>query len=65
MSDMYIWVVESLCDSTPTLLSVHTSQHNALAARDAYMGDGRISRSEADYWVHGMKPDWTGLEEAK
>jgi hypothetical protein len=31
-NNTYVWVVESLGDDTPTLLSVHTTKEKAMAA---------------------------------
>ena len=62
MTDLtHVWVVESLGDDTPTLLSVHTDQQAAYAARTAYIKDYRHGGTEADYWVHTMKLNWTGV----
>lgn len=59
----YVFVVESLFDDTPTLLSVHTTQEKALAARDDYIKNYRHGGTTDDYWVHGMRLDYTGLTE--
>lgn len=59
----FVWVVESLGDDTPTLLSVHTTQEKATEARDAYIKSYRYGGDENDYWVHGMRLDYTGLED--
>lgn len=58
----YIWVVESLVDDTPTLVSLHSDQAKAFAARDAYTKSYRYGGTADDYWVHGVKLNWTGLE---
>ena len=58
----HVWVVESLGDDTPTLLSVHTDMAQAYAARTAYTKNYRHGGTEADYWVHTMKLNFTGLE---
>lgn len=59
----HVWVVESLGDDTPTLLSVHTDREQAYAARAAYIKHYRHGGTEADYWVHTMKLNFTGVEE--
>lgn len=59
----YVWVVESLGDDTPTLLSVHTDKESANTAVVAYIKDYRHGGTEADYWVHAMKLNYTGVEE--
>lgn len=61
----HMWVVESLGDDTPTLLSVHTTQEKALAARDEYIKSYRYGGTADDYWVHGMRLDYTGLTEGE
>jgi hypothetical protein len=58
----HVWVVESLDDDTPTLLSVHTDKESAYAARAAYIKDYRHGGTEANYWVHALKLNFTGLE---
>lgn len=58
----HVWVVESLGDDTPTLLSVHTDMERAYAARAAYIKNYRYGGTEADYWVHTMKMNFTGVE---
>lgn len=58
----HVWVVESLGDDTPTLLSVHTDKEAANAARAAYIKDYRHGGTEADYWIHAMKLNFTGVE---
>lgn len=62
--DKYVWVVESLGDDTPTLLSVHTDMDSALKAREAYIKDYRHGGSGDDYWVHAMCLNKTGIEGA-
>lgn len=62
MSQERIWVVESLADDTPTLLSAHTDMASAYAARAAYIKSYRYGGTEADYWVHTVKLNYTGLE---
>ena len=57
----HVFVVESLMDDTPTLLSVHTTQEKALAARDDYIKCYRHGGNANDYWVHGMRLDYTGI----
>jgi hypothetical protein len=59
----YIWVVESLGDDTPTLLSVHTTKEKAMAARDNYIKSYRHAGTADDYWVHFMRLDYTGITE--
>ena len=59
----YIWVVESLGDDTPTLLSVHTTKEKAMAARDDYIKSYRHAGTADDYWVHFMRLDYTGITE--
>jgi len=59
----YIWVVESLGDDTPTLLSVHTTKEKALEARDSYIKSYRHGGATDDYWVHFMRLDYTGITE--
>ena len=59
----HVFVVESLMDDTPTLLSVHTTQEKALAARDDYIKCYRHGGNANDYWVHGMRLDSTGITE--
>lgn len=59
----HVFVVEHLGDDTPTLLSVHTTQEKAFAARSAYIKDYRHGGTADDYWVHGVRLDYTGLEE--
>lgn len=59
----HVFVVESLMDDTPTLLSVHTTQEKALAARDDYIKCYRYGGNANDYWVHGMRLDYTGIAE--
>lgn len=59
----YIWVVESLGDDTPTMLSLHDTQEKALAARDAYIKHYRHGGDAFDYWVHAVRINRTGLEE--
>ena len=51
----HVWVVESLGDDTPTLLSVHTDKESANAARDAYVKSYRYGGIQSDYWIHSMK----------
>jgi len=58
----HVWVVESLGDDTPTLLSVHTDKASANAAVAAYTKSYRHGGTEADYWVHTMKLNHTGVE---
>lgn len=58
----HVWVVESLGDDTPTLLSAHTDKEQAYAARAAYIKHYRHGGTEADYWVHTMKLNFTGVE---
>ena len=58
----HVWVVESLSDDTPTLLSVHTDKESAAAARAAYIADYRHGGTEADYWVHAIKLNYTGVD---
>lgn len=58
----HVWVVEDLNDDTPTLLSVHTDKESAFSARDEYIKDYRHGGTEADYWVHAMKLNFTGIE---
>mgnify|MGYP006288515083 CR=1 FL=1 len=62
MPAAHVWVVESLSDDTPTLLSVHTTKELAFAARDAFIKDYRNGGTEADYWVHAMRLDHTEQE---
>jgi hypothetical protein len=50
-------------DDTPTLMSVHTTQEKALAARDDYIKCYRHGGNANDYWVHGMRLDYTGITE--
>lgn len=57
----YVWVVDFLDDSTTTL-SIHTTKALAEAARDAYINSYRHGGTADDYWVHGVKLNWTGLE---
>lgn len=57
----HVFVVESLGDDTPTLLSVHTTQEKAVAARDDYIKSYRHGGNANDYWVHGMRLDYTGI----
>jgi hypothetical protein len=59
----HVWVVESLADDTPTLLSVHTDKESAAAARAAYIADYRHGGTEADYWIHAMKLNFTGVDD--
>ena len=59
----HVWVVESLGDDTPTLLSVHTDMQQAYAARAAYIKHYRHGGTEADYWVHQVKLNHTGVED--
>jgi hypothetical protein len=59
----YVFVVESLGDDTPTLLSVHTTQEKAFEARDSFIKSYRYGGTADDYWVHGMKLDSTGVTE--
>jgi hypothetical protein len=59
----HVFVVESLMDDTPTLMSVHTTQEKALAARDDYIKCYRHGGNANDYWVHGMRLDYTGITE--
>jgi len=61
-NEKHIWVVESLGDDTPTMLSVHDTQENALAARDAYIKSYRHGGTTEDYWVHAVRINRTGLE---
>lgn len=62
MSEMtHVWVVE-FRDDTNQLLSVHTDMESACAARTAYINNYRYGGTEADYWVHAMKLNFTGLE---
>jgi hypothetical protein len=62
MTDLtHVWVVESLGDDTPTLLSVHTDQQTARAAVYDYIAHPHFGGTEADYWVHTMKLNWTGV----
>jgi hypothetical protein len=58
----HVWVVHSLSDDTPTMLSVHTTQELAYAARAAYIADYRNGGTEADYWVQAVRLNWTGVE---
>lgn len=51
----YVWVVESLADDTPSLLSVHTDKELANAARDAYVKSYRYGGIQSDYWIHRVK----------
>lgn len=60
----YVWVVESLADDVPRLLSVHTDRESAVLARAAYMADYRFGGTEDDYSVHGMLLNYTGVEKA-
>ena len=61
----HVWVVESLMDDTPTLLSVHTTQEKANEARDAYIKSYRYGGNANDYWVHGMRLDYTDVTEGE
>lgn len=61
-SQTHVWVVESLADDTPTLLSVHTDKESANAARDAYIRNYRHGGTQSDYWIHPMKLNYTGVE---
>ena len=51
----HVWVVESLFDDTPTLLSVHINVASAHAARAAYMADYRNGGTESDYRVRAVE----------
>lgn len=57
-----VWVVLSLFDDTPTFMSVHTDDEQARAAREAYIKDYRYGGDEADYRIHEVKLNYTGLE---
>jgi hypothetical protein len=59
----HVWVVESLLeDNAPVLLSVHTDKESANAARAAYIADHRHGGTQADYWIHTMKLNYTGVD---
>jgi hypothetical protein len=60
-NEKHIWVVEFL-DDCNQLLSVHDTQENALAARDAYIKSYRHGGTTEDYWVHAVRINRTGLE---
>lgn len=64
MNLTHVWVVESLGDDTPTLLSVHTDKESAIAARDAYIKDYRHGGVQSDYYIHPMKLNYTGVDPA-
>lgn len=63
LSSNYVWVVESLADDAPSLLSVHTDKQSAYEARAGYINHYRHGGTEADYWVHTMKLNFTGLSD--
>lgn len=59
----HVWVVESLTDDTPTLLSVHTDKHSANDAVKDYIADYRHGGIQSDYWVHPVKLNYTGVDQ--
>jgi hypothetical protein len=57
MNEPHVWVVENYFDDTPTLMSIHSDQTKALAARDEYIKDERNGGTANDYWVHAVRID--------
>lgn len=54
----HVWLVQHTFDDTPTLMSVHSSQELAIAARDVYLHDKQFGGGTADdYWVQGIRVD--------